>query len=421
MANLYIDARPGARVFLATTAYDSPDSAYTFAIARGREALSAAGIVSTYCLLSGNCHVDDARNTVVAEFLATDCEALVFIDADVSWAPAALVRLCNIDKPIVGGIYPYRDAERGQTGEMPGRFIPGPVEPDDLGLVEVEGLPTGFMKIRRDVLETLAAERPSFDKKGQTIPLLFERVLEHGTRWGGDLNFCNLWRARGGKVYADYEMVLGHTAKTVMRGSMASGLRRKTHTTLAHVAWHISQGTEQLTHYREAREYCANPWGAEEDVLAIAVALARRADGPILEAGSGLTTILMAAATEHTVYALEHDPLYAEVLRHYSRLSGVGNIGLCLCPIADGWYDLSGKTLPERFALGLNDGPPRTLGDRRRFFLNVQADTVVCDDADDAIYCDWLRRYAEKNGKHLEVVEQRTAIISGEKLAAEAA
>jgi acetone carboxylase gamma subunit len=42
-------------------------------------------------LLSGNCHVDDARNSVVREFLASDCTELVFIDADVSWEPETLV------------------------------------------------------------------------------------------------------------------------------------------------------------------------------------------------------------------------------------------------------------------------------------------------------------------------------------------
>ena len=32
-------------------------------------------------LLTGNCHVDDARNILVKNFLETDCETLVFLRA----------------------------------------------------------------------------------------------------------------------------------------------------------------------------------------------------------------------------------------------------------------------------------------------------------------------------------------------------
>ena len=111
MSNRFYDSGPsatGQKVFLATTAYDSPDASYTFSIARSREALTAAGIQSAYYLLQGNCHVDDARNAVVRDFLESDCTELVFLDADVSWEPDALVELCKINRDLVGGVYPYR-------------------------------------------------------------------------------------------------------------------------------------------------------------------------------------------------------------------------------------------------------------------------------------------------------------------------
>ena len=59
-----------------------------------------------------------------------------------------------------------------------------------------------------------------------------------------------------------------------------------------------------------------------------AIKLAKEADGPIIEAGSGLTTILMAAVTDQTVYCLEHDPVYAAKLRQMCVEAGVRNVGL---------------------------------------------------------------------------------------------
>ena len=99
MATLYSDdgaPSQGRKVFLATTSYGDPDASYTFSISASREALHAAGFQTAYFLLQGNCHVDDARNSVVLNFLESDCTELVFLDADVDWEPKHLVQLLSL-------------------------------------------------------------------------------------------------------------------------------------------------------------------------------------------------------------------------------------------------------------------------------------------------------------------------------------
>src|SRR5688572_1419621 len=123
MSNHFYDEGPpatGKKVLLATPSYDRPCAAYTFAIAKSREALSQAGIQSAYLLLQGNCHVDDARNSIVRDFLESDCTDLVFLDADVDWEPEALVQLCQRECDVVGGVYPYR---RDGSDNMPCRLV----------------------------------------------------------------------------------------------------------------------------------------------------------------------------------------------------------------------------------------------------------------------------------------------------------
>ncbi|KKK56340.1 hypothetical protein LCGC14_3065520, partial [marine sediment metagenome] len=98
MSHLYHDEGPqgpGRRVMLATTVYDTPAAGYAFAMSRSRGVLHKAGINTEYALLTGNCHVDDARNVVVQQFLLSQCEELIFIDADVLWEPEDLLRLCG--------------------------------------------------------------------------------------------------------------------------------------------------------------------------------------------------------------------------------------------------------------------------------------------------------------------------------------
>ena len=89
--------------------------------------------------------------------------------------------------------------------------------------------------------------------------------------------------------------------------------------------------------------------------------------GPILECGSGLTTLilaLLAARRGVDVWTLEHFPDWhsrvSETLTRYD-LPRINNI---LAPLKDygdfAWYDPPLKQMPEQFALVVCDGPPGT-------------------------------------------------------------
>jgi hypothetical protein len=97
-------------------------------------------------------------------------------------------------------------------------------------------------------------------------------------------------------------------------------------------------------------------------------AICRAADqmrGPILECGSGLTTLLAGAmAAKHGInlHALEH---HSEAFRHLKRIVNVleiGNVHIHHCPLTTyngfDWYDISGQRLPDGIALVICDGPP---------------------------------------------------------------
>jgi hypothetical protein len=417
MSNLFQDdgspANGGRKICLATTAYESPDAAYTFSIQKTREAMHKVGLPTAYYLLSGNCHVDDARNSIVQEFLLSDCTELVFLDADVVWEPEELIKLCQYDADVVGGVYPFRRDDEPSKANMPVLMYPGQVTPDSRGLIEVAGLPTGFMRIKRHVLETLADDANKHWKRNDRrakVPILFERAYLDGLRLGGDLNFCRKWIEKGGVVHAAPDIHLGHVVRSVVYDSLGAALRRQGGETLKYLADHVRSGGFDSRVFAEARRAMGNPWGALEDVLTLCAVMGKKADGPIIEAGSGLTSIVLAASTRHKVYSLEHDPHWANELEGMARKAGVSNIELRICPIRNGWYEVP-NDIPSEFALGLNDGPPRTIGSRMGFLERFgNTPQIICDDADDLGYGDDLQAWCGKHGRRIDFIE-RSAVI----------
>lgn len=422
MSRLYIDDCPqgalhyGKQVMLATPAYDSTDASYTFSLSSSRSALHDEGIGTTYLLLSGDCHVDDARNMIVREFLASSCTDLVFIDADVAWDAKALVQLCQYEiEPldVVGGVYPFR-----QDGcpDMPVLSFQDHASSEG-DLVEVQGLPTGFMRIRRPVLDRMAASAPHFrNKRGVSIPLIFERMIKDGLRYGGDINFCLKAREQGGRCFAASDIRLGHVSKSVRWGSYASGRRAQSGDTLRYVVERIQHGGFTPDLLEEVIDADGNIWAAPYELLAVAIGLARQAELPILELGSGLSTVLMAAATGEVVHALEHSVSFAWRTQEMAEAAGVENIAIHITPLVNGFYKVP-ERIPTEFSFLLVDGPPRALGDRRLFTsLPVVPDTILFDDADSYGFKLWAEDFARDTGRDITVFpSSRTMLMRGAK------
>ncbi len=432
MSEMFIDEGAPAvgrqKPMLATTVYDRPASAYVSSLASTRVALAAADIPHAYCLLSGNCHVDDARNVVVQQFLLSDCTDLVFLDADVSWKPAALVALLEFrGDAIVGGVYPFRRTDSQLARGLPVRMLPGVIEPDANGLLEVAGLPTGFMRIPRCVIEALCGDAVHFRNRNETrslTPILFARTTgelrwdgDEGVyvcnRYGGDIAFCALWRKRGGQVFAAVDFELAHTGSDTAKDSLAAALRRQTGETMRHVADAIRDGAESLDVFNEAVRYADNPFAPPASALLTAAAAARKADGPILDVGSGLSTVVMAAAAPaRRVWCLEHDMEYAARTESLARQANTLNVSIVQCGLSDDWYAIE-DALPQRFAIAFVDGPPRLLGDRMRFFEEMagQCDAIIVDDADDPAYRNQVCSWAQKSGRQVTDVDGRVLFV----------
>ena len=188
-----------------------------------------------------------ARNNQVAFFLSTDFDRLMFIDADISWKPQAVLDLLESDYDVCGTPYATkgRDWDKAVTfakkriedgKDFNGnelmtstlRFTlnktPGKTMEKD-GWQEVNALATGFLMMKRHVLETMRDHfREELNYKNDVSGYsklappehcvgLFETMIDPETRryLSEDYAFCKRWISMGGKVQAYLKPRLVHS------------------------------------------------------------------------------------------------------------------------------------------------------------------------------------------------------------------
>ena len=134
-------------------------------------------------------------------------------------------------------------------------------------------------------------------------------------------------------------------------------------------------------------------------------------DGPILECGSGLTTLILGAIAQKrrlTVWTLEHNEKWAQRVRRFLGRYGIRSVNILVCPLRDydnySWYDPPLEKLPRAFGLVVCDGPPHDTRGGRYGLLPVMGDrlpagtTILLDDAGRAPERKIAERWAEELG-----------------------
>lgn len=221
------------------------------------------GIVQTASLLRENGYkvgisvigneslITRARNSLVHNFLQTDAKYLLFIDADIGFSYKDVEKLIGAKKQLICGVYPKKGIDWERLNKLAAQRVPNlehyaakyvvdpvdnkPIKGTDT-IVEIRHGGTGFMLIERAVFEVLAPHvkeyRISTDKRGDEFiqPLtknFFDLSIQHGEEGpyllSEDYYFCDLWRAHGGKVYADLSINLTHMGTYEYNGNIQIG------------------------------------------------------------------------------------------------------------------------------------------------------------------------------------------------------
>jgi hypothetical protein len=192
--------------------------------------------------------VTRARNELVKYMMQSDSTHLVFIDADIQFKAEDVVRLLSHDKDVVVGSYPLKGIRWDYLSDDSIKDI---TSVDDLkrrvtsyvvnykfnseedlqngrphmqdGLIELEVAGTGFMCVKRHVLEKMIKDMPELEYRKEENYL--QGINDDGVRWAlfdseidaerryflsEDYTFCRRWQRLGGQIWLDPTIKLTH-------------------------------------------------------------------------------------------------------------------------------------------------------------------------------------------------------------------
>lgn len=177
--------------YVATPAYDGRVlTDYAVSLAESCQLATMLGIKVTCAVMGNGAFIDLARCTFINMFLDSDATHLFFIDADLSWEARAFVALLQADYDVSCGVYPRRQKEPSYPVHWV-QHEEGGLSIVNGGWLKVDRAPTGFLCIRRSVIEKMVEKAPKIrvqygDNQWHEVPRLFYTFINDDGKFVGE-------------------------------------------------------------------------------------------------------------------------------------------------------------------------------------------------------------------------------------------
>ena len=268
----YLETHPDTYITILTPCYGCiTNSSYSSSMISLSIYLTTMGVKFNVIFISDSL-VTRGRNSLIGKAMAIpETTHIMFIDADISFHPLDIVKLLVADKEVIGGVYPikkYNWSELPQTShrniihdlqEKKKQYnifdnmsdeefiqkrmvrynlnaVDGKLAVKD-NMAEVRHIATGFMMIKRNVIETMTKKYPETkyidnmnsliteDEQKWTYALFDCAICERNNKYlSEDWLFCDRWRNIGGKIFAHVGIDLDHTGVETYKGSFLTSL-----------------------------------------------------------------------------------------------------------------------------------------------------------------------------------------------------
>ena len=211
------------RVLLGTPAHDGRvDVWYCHSLVNTIKMAMTLGVQIDPIYMSYDSLVQRARNDLVRLALEQRYDDLIFMDSDQEWDPAWIFKLLSYSEDVVGGTV-VKKSDRTMFNV---KVLKSGITIAPSGLIEVESVGTGFLKISRAALEAVWNISEEYLNEGRRCRMVFDVKLIDGELVSEDNVFCAKWRGLGNRVWIDPAMTCGHVGVKKYTGNFMQFLNQ---------------------------------------------------------------------------------------------------------------------------------------------------------------------------------------------------
>lgn len=213
------------RVMIGTPAYDGTVGVhFAHSLVETVRLGMMVGIDIRAVYMPNDALIQRSRNDLVKIALESGVDDLIFIDSDQEWAPEWVIRLIQHEVDCVGGAVRKKSDIESYNVKAASADIP--VDPET-GLMEVEGLGTGFIRLSRKAMLALWNQAEEYrDDSGKVSRWIFDVRPINGRLVGEDIFMTMMLREAGISVYLDPAITCSHIGTKKWDGNFAAWLAR---------------------------------------------------------------------------------------------------------------------------------------------------------------------------------------------------
>lgn len=206
------------KVLIATPSYDGKIDAWY-----------ANSLVSTVLLgiqkeilfqpiyMSYDALIQRSRNDLLAIAVKNDFDDILWIDSDIEWDPAKAIEIIELDQDIIGlpVIKKTLESELYNIKCNPGDLL----ERNDDGLISVQSIGTGFLKMSKKAFTYLWENSPEYNHNGKNVRWAFDVKIVDGDIMSEDVLVCTKLKEGGFDIWLDPSSTCNHVGQLKFQGN----------------------------------------------------------------------------------------------------------------------------------------------------------------------------------------------------------
>lgn len=216
-------SKPSRKVMIATPALDGRVHAtYAYCLAETTRLAAENGVRILPLFVTLDALIQNARNDLIAYAVDGNVDDMIWVDSDIAWKPANVLRLLAHPVDVVGGTYLRKqDAEAYVVKADPSHLVA-----DERGLMPVEALGLGFLRMSRRAIKALWDAAAHYRCNGRVRRWVFDVGVVDGELVSEDFCVCRKLNAAGFEIHLDQTITCDHSGHRTWGGDFSAWVQR---------------------------------------------------------------------------------------------------------------------------------------------------------------------------------------------------